>query len=149
MSEEKMEVARRWLEAWNRWVFDDMASFYAPGAEIVSPASRLVGDVYTGQAGLRLYIEHFLEAFERPAFELEEILDAGGPDVVVVYRTRARGRQSGVEVVDRTAEVLTVAGGLIQRQVISVDRSAALQAVGLSPSRRPSRAGHVRRTRRW
>jgi ketosteroid isomerase-like protein len=131
MPDEKMELARRWFEAWNGWVFDDMASFYAPDAEIVSPTSRLVGDIYTGHAGLRLYIEHFLEAFERPAFELEEILDAGGPDVVVVYRTRARGRQSGVEVFSGTAEVLTVASGLIQRQVIYMDRSAALEAVGL------------------
>jgi ketosteroid isomerase-like protein len=64
-------------------------------------------------------------------FELEEILDAGGQDVVLVLGVRARGTQSGVEVGTRTAEVLTFHRGLIRRRVIYMDRSAALEAVGL------------------
>jgi ketosteroid isomerase-like protein len=132
MSQENVEIARRCFDAWSRWAIDEIAACYAPDAEIVSPESELFGHTYTGREGLRLYIEHFTAVFEPPAFELEEILDAGDQGVVSVVRLRARGTRSGVEVADRTASVFTIRDGVISRQVIYVDRAEALEAVGLS-----------------
>ena len=131
MSQENVEVVRRCYDAWRRWVFEDIASLYAADAEIVSPESEMFGQTYRGHDGLRLYIEHFVAVFEPPVFELEEILDAGDR-VVAVIRLHARGKQSGVEVSDRTANVFTVANGVIRRQVIYTNRTEALGAVGLS-----------------
>ena len=131
MSQENVEIVRRCFDAWRRWEFDDIAPLYAADAEIVSPASELFGHTYRGRDGLRLYIEHFVAVFEPPVFELEEILDAG-ERVVSVVRLHARGKQSGVEASDRTANVFTVANGVIQRQVIYRNRAEALEAVGLS-----------------
>jgi ketosteroid isomerase-like protein len=79
-------------------VFEDIAACYAPDAEIVSPSSEMFGRTYQGHEGLRLYIDHFIAAFEPPSFDLEEIVDAG----------------------------------LIEGEVIYLDRDEALDAVGLS-----------------
>ncbi len=112
-------------------MLEDIAACYSADAQIISPGSEMFGRTYSGHAGLRLYIEDFIAVFEPPVFELEEILDAG-ERVVSVVRVRARGRQSGAQVRTRTANIFTVRQRLIRRQVIYMDRSEALEAVGLS-----------------
>jgi ketosteroid isomerase-like protein len=131
MSQENVEVARRCFEAWSNWVFEDIAACYAPDAEVVSPRSEMFGRTYQGHEGLRLYIDHFVAAFEPPSFELEEIVDAG-ERVITVALCRTRGNESGVAVSQRTATVCTIRDGLIQREVIYLDRAEAFEAVRLS-----------------
>jgi ketosteroid isomerase-like protein len=130
MSQENVEVARRCFEAWSSWVFEDIAACYAPDAEIVSPSSEKFGRTYRGHEGLRLYIDHFVAAFEPPSFDLEEIVDVG-ERVITVAVCRTRGNESGVAVSQRTATVCTIRDSLIQREVIYLDRGEALAAVGL------------------
>jgi ketosteroid isomerase-like protein len=131
MSQENVELARRCFDAWSSWVFEEIAAFYARDAEIISPSSEMFGRTYRGHDGLRLYIEHFVAAFEPPSFELEEIVDAG-ERVITVALCRTRGRESGVAVSQRTATVGTIRDGLISREVIYLNRNDALAAAGMA-----------------
>jgi ketosteroid isomerase-like protein len=131
MSQETVELARQCFDAWSSWVFEDIAAFYARDAEIISPSSEMFGRTYRGHEGLRLYIDHFVAAFEPPSFELEEIVDAG-ERVITVAVCRTRGSESGVAVSQRTATVCTIRDGLIRREVIYLNRNDALESVGLS-----------------
>ena len=74
MSREDVELVRIVREAWRRLAVEEIGALYTADAEIVSPSSELFGGIYRGREGLRRYVSAFLEAFERPTFELEELL---------------------------------------------------------------------------
>ncbi len=64
---------------------------------------------------------------------LEEFIDAGDADVVVIVTTRGKARGSGIEVEwKHHAGVWTVEGGKIIRVVWYPTREEALEAAGLA-----------------
>jgi ketosteroid isomerase-like protein len=88
-------------------------------------------DEYRGHAGLRRWFEDWSSAWAEFSIEPEEMLDAG-ERVVAVFRLRAKGRGSGVEVERHDAMVFELREGKICRIDYYNNRRDALKAVGLA-----------------
>jgi ketosteroid isomerase-like protein len=73
----------------------------------------------------------WLGAWESYTAEAEELIDAGD-QVVVVHHEHGRGRGSGAEVDNRSANLFDVRNGKIVRRRPFPDRAEALEAVRLS-----------------
>jgi predicted N-acetyltransferase YhbS/ketosteroid isomerase-like protein len=134
MASERLQLVRRLRDAWCRFVPDEIVAFYSVDAEIVSPTGEMFGQTYRGHDGLRRYLSDFAAAFEAPAFEVEELIDAG-TCVVEIVQVSARGRHCGAEVRRRIASLYKLRAGVVIEHVIYLDRAEALAAAGLR--RRP------------
>lgn len=83
-----------------------------------------------GPEGIQGAWRRWYEAFDEVQFEWDEVSDAGD-DVVVTYRSKARGRGSGA-VVDQAITLLwTLQAGKVVRIRAYADRAEALTAAGL------------------
>jgi ketosteroid isomerase-like protein len=83
-----------------------------------------------GPDGIQTAWRRWYEAFEDVRFEWDKVADAGD-DVIVTYRTYARGRGSGV-VVDQAITLLwTLRAGKVVHIRAYADRADALEAAGL------------------
>jgi hypothetical protein len=72
-------------------------------------------------------------SFEALTFEVEEVLEAPGGQVVMLIRARGRGRGSEVEIDDPIAWVWSFRGDEPVRLTVYEERADALAAVGLPP----------------
>ena len=82
----------------------------------------------TATAGSRRY---WLDAFEDIRWDPEEMLDFGGKQFLVTTQQTGHGSGSGVAVSKPVFQLFTLRRGLVVRQEDFVDRSKALEAVGL------------------
>jgi ketosteroid isomerase-like protein len=130
MSEENLEVARRFIELgrrgdWSRLdlLADDVV--YRPIAEITETGE------YHGRNGFRRYMEGFLESewADDLGFEGTTFRDYGDA-VIVRIQLSGLGRVSGIDFSGRVFQVLTFSGGEIVRVEDFLDRSDALRAAG-------------------
>jgi ketosteroid isomerase-like protein len=86
---------------------------------------------YRGHAGVGRWLEDWAAAWSEFSMEPEEFLDVG-ERVVMVFRMKATGLGSGVEVERQDAMVFTVGNGKVVRLDYYNNRTEALEAVGLS-----------------
>jgi ketosteroid isomerase-like protein len=70
--------------------------------------------------------------WEELEFEADEVLDVGDDRVLVLVRTHAKGKSSGVAVEQEVAHVLTIRDGCLVHFKVYPDREQALSAVGLA-----------------
>jgi ketosteroid isomerase-like protein len=63
---------------------------------------------------------------------VEEFIDGGGDDVLMLAHVRARTLRDGVQIEHAPAAVCTLADGRIGQLAFYLDRAEALEAVGLS-----------------
>ena len=126
-----MEIVRRVCAEWERGNFQTPEVF-DPDVHVVWVNPILVPAAEThGLEELGARMREFLEAWGSVTATAEEILDAG--DKVVCFSVwHARGRESGVPVEDRQANVWTFVDGRATRLVNYGDRAKALQDAGLS-----------------
>ena len=134
MSEENLELLRRFIEAFNRGDVEGALALADPPQEFeFVPSGVLIpdlADVQRGPEGLRRLIEVFLGEFHNPYVNAHELIDAG--DQVFVSATiRGRGKQSGAETSWDFWGVSTVRHGRLVRFQGFTDRDPALEAVGL------------------
>jgi ketosteroid isomerase-like protein len=142
MSEENVELVRRLQvapdmdlvalfrdDAMTESLIETVAPLFDPGFEcvLVLPGAR----EHTGLPGLRTAWLEWLEPWESYRVEIEDVIDAGDAAVVL---TRDYGRRPGMEAEVRLlgAAVWTVRDGKIVRAEFYGDRTAALEAAGLS-----------------
>ena len=130
MSQENVEVVKRFFGAWNARDADALAERTHPQAEILLPRNLLEGGSYTGPAGVRRALADALETWEETIVTVEGIREAEDQLVVLgrTFNTPPGGPRTE-----------TVAGYLIQVQdgkVASLrpfmSHQEALEAVGLS-----------------
>ena len=135
MSAENVDVVRRIYEAAAGRDSPTVLSLYDPEVELDDTRLGLVGHqrIRRGHEGLRSIFREWHEAWEEVEYDYEEIIDAGGAEVVSVVTRRGRGRSSGADVALRVALVWTVRGGRVVRLVWWPTREEALRSVGLSP----------------
>jgi len=131
MSEEYAEIARAAYEAFNRGDLDGMLDLCAPDIEWQDRGLSLDTSVMTGKGPVRAYFDTVMEPWDEVRREPEEIIDLGGDRVLVLFRTSARGKGSGVEVDARAGDLLTFREGRVARWIGYPDRAQALNAVGL------------------
>jgi ketosteroid isomerase-like protein len=125
-----VELVLRNLDALSRTDLDAVMDTYDPDAELdISPFGFESSDgaVCKGRHEIRQAFEGVLEAWSEVCIEPHSLID-GGRQVLVAFHFWGR-TASGIELEQDGAEVSTVSGGRIVREVIYPSASAALQAV--------------------
>jgi ketosteroid isomerase-like protein len=131
MSQENVEVVRRSLDAFERGDFD--AAMEALDPRIEYDLTHFPdGKVYLGHDGVREAFRIWLGTWEDYRQEIDEVIDLGEDEVVVVLREFGRGKGSGIEVERPTAGVWTLRDGKAVRIRFYAGKAEALEAAGLS-----------------
>jgi ketosteroid isomerase-like protein len=135
MSEENVELIRRFTEAIDRGDLDGAVAIVNPPPEFESDPSTWfpgvdVFDVQRGPEGLRRLLEPVWGDFDDLHVELQELIDAGD-QVFAAATVRGRGKHSGVETSMDLWGVWTMRDGRAIRWQGYTDRAAALEAAGL------------------
>jgi ketosteroid isomerase-like protein len=132
MSQENVEIVRRFFDAWN--ANDVVAARELFDPEVVIDRSRSIGSdarVYRGRDEAEHLWRDWHATWEVWRSDIAEYIDAGD-DVVVLGRGVGRGRDGGVPVEANISQVFTVHRGRIVRGCLFQTRTEALEAVGLS-----------------
>jgi ketosteroid isomerase-like protein len=131
MSQEKVEIVRRFTEAWNRRDLVTAVALWRSDAEMDWSRSRgpLQG-VHHGIGEIEAFWNEFLSTFEDIQLAAHSLTEIGS-EVVVPNTARFHGRD-GIEVIARSTFVFTVESGQITRLRMFEEHTEALEAVGLS-----------------
>lgn len=131
MSQEKVEVVKQALDAFNRRDIEALQALHAPDMELDWSASRgFVAGVYRGFDEFQRFWTEYFDAFEEIAVEPDRFIHAG-ESVVVPNVVRMRGRD-GIQVSARSTLVYTVRNRKISRLCLYQETEEALQALGLA-----------------
>jgi ketosteroid isomerase-like protein len=131
MSQENVEIVRRFLEAYNRRDLEGMIELMDPTFEF---RSHFVGieSVHRASEGFPdTYFQMLDDAYDHFEVVLSEYIDAGAA-VLTVGRAEWRGKTSGVEGETPVLPAFWLRAGRVFRAETFTDRPAALDAVGLS-----------------
>jgi ketosteroid isomerase-like protein len=108
-----------------------LAAFYDPDVEWHGTIGGLdEGTVRYGHEEVIRGFDDYFAVWERLDLRPEEIIDMGNELLIFVHEV-ARGRESGVVVETDTATISTLREGMVVRVRSFMDRSQALEAVGL------------------
>jgi ketosteroid isomerase-like protein len=135
VSQKNLEIVRKLFEATSKR--DASAVFALLAPEIEYDTTRVgVGNftragVWHGYSGLRSMLEEWNEAWVGVEYELQELVDTGGPIVAMVV-VHARGRRSGVQFDLPGSCLLTLENDKITRVVWFPTHAEGLEAAGLS-----------------
>jgi ketosteroid isomerase-like protein len=127
VSDENVELVRRIYDAWDRE--QSARDFLAEDVEYVNPPYAVEPGVRRGRASFRLV----RETYEDFRIHIEEIIDAGGDDVLVLAHYTASGRGSGVPLAGEHAYVWTVRDGQAVRFQWFQAHREAYEAAGMQP----------------
>ena len=130
MSQENVELVRRFYEAWAR---DESGPIELMHSEIeyVNPPGAVEPGTRRGRAAFSTAVQGVFDGWESWQVEPEQFR-AEGDRVVVVLRYRARGRGSGVEIQGRESALWTLRDGKVLRYAWFQGPTDALEAAGLS-----------------
>jgi ketosteroid isomerase-like protein len=132
MSSANLQLTRRCLSC-----FGAALPKHDSGIELLCPDAEwdvsdfLDGQVYRGRAAIRAFWEYLYEEVWEDVEMVEERLVDAGDTVVAMVRFQGAGRSSGAPVDLPIAWTFEFSGGCIARVKFSLDRTAALAAVGL------------------
>src|SRR4051794_35451035 len=131
MSQENVELTRRFVDAYNRRDLEWISEIIDPTFEF---RSRFVGieAVHRAPEGFpHSYFEMLDEAYEHFQVVLSEYIDAGAA-VLATGRAEWRGKVSGVQGETPILPAFWLQAGKLLRAETFTDRAEALAAVGLS-----------------
>jgi ketosteroid isomerase-like protein len=131
MSQENVELLRPVYEEWERGNLRAGAELLDPEVESVWPREFPSGGTYRGLKGHGDAMREWLSPWEDFRLIAEGFYEADNR-VVVPFRVRGRGKESGVEVERRWAHIWTLRGDKAVRFEVYLDPAEALAAVGLS-----------------
>src|SRR5262245_24051172 len=130
MSQENVEVVRRGMDHLNR-TGEPLWDLLDPEVEwIIDPIGLLAG-TYRGHQGVLEFLKRLGEGFDEFHIEVDDTIDAGD-SVVVLCRTRTRGRGSGLTVEQPAGWVCRVREGRVVTARVYFRPAEALEAAGLS-----------------
>ena len=133
MSQENVELVKRFVDAYNRRDVEAMLNDLDPEIEWHSGILTALGRdaaVYRGHDGFRQGLRDIYEALGETQIEYSEIRDLGSR-TLAIGRFRARGRGSGAEIDSPNASVADFKNGKAVRIRTYFDREEALEAAGL------------------
>jgi ketosteroid isomerase-like protein len=151
MSEEAVEAVRRAfqeasrvsdpsgrrMDVLNRKSLDIVFQSFDPEIEVREDPRFPEAGLFRGREAARSYFEQFTESFDEFSFEAEDFIDLGDDQVLVLFRLRTRGKESGANVEARPGWIYTIRNGKAVRIEAYVERSEALAAAGLETHDRP------------
>ena len=130
MSQENVEVVR---QMWECFLGDSPASglsFCDPDIEW-DGTNLPDGTLARGRAAIVEHLTRWIEMWDDWTMEAERFIDAGGDQVVFVFREIGRS-DSGLQMDERHAELYTLRGRKVVYRRGFSDPREALEAVGLS-----------------
>jgi ketosteroid isomerase-like protein len=128
VSEANVELTRRAFEALAEGGIEAMLPFVDEGFEMTTPSELAAEpDTYRGHEGVRRWFDSFYEAMDQVRIEPQEIVEAGD-QVVMRFRMVARGRTTGLELVQEAAGLCTIADDRVTRLEFFVTFDEALSA---------------------
>jgi ketosteroid isomerase-like protein len=130
MSQENVEIARRWNAAYNRRDMETLFALTASDFEFRS-IFLTMESIFRGHEGLDAYFEAIDDAYEQFVVATDEFIDAGAA-VLLVAHVEWRGKESGAEGTMPLCVAAWLRAGEVFRLETFTDRSQALAAVGLS-----------------
>jgi ketosteroid isomerase-like protein len=130
MSRANVEAIRRCLSCFRAAEPDSGIELLCPDAEW-DVSDFLDGEVYKGRAAIRAFWKYLYEEVWECVTMVEERLIDAGETVVAMVRFQGAGRSSGAPVDLPIAWTFQFRGGCIARVKFSLDRTAALEKVGL------------------
>jgi len=129
MSNENVDKARDFIDAYNRRDFDAAVEAFDPEIEWVLP-ERQSSDSCRGPDEVKRFWEGLDETFDELRLEPQEYLDAGDR-VATRLRHHGRGKRSGLEINEELYhQVVTFRGGRMVRIEYFGEWSEALEAAG-------------------
>jgi ketosteroid isomerase-like protein len=131
VSEENVEMVRRWIEAQNRDDLDAWLSGFAPDAEWHTSGRFADRGVYRGREGLVRYWSELQQDIEELSTSVSEIR-ASGDKVFVAATLTGRGRLSKAGFEERAWLVATCCAEGVERVEAYLDPDEALEAAGLT-----------------
>jgi ketosteroid isomerase-like protein len=130
MSRENVEIVRQAIECFNRGDLDAAARYSDPEVEVDWSRSRgLEAGIYCGRQAARDFWNTFLDMFHQITVIPDEFIEVR--DHVVVPNSTLLCGRDGIEVVARSATVVTVRHGRIVEWTLYQEKAEALEAVGL------------------
>jgi uncharacterized protein len=130
VSQANVELVRTIYARFRAGDTEGALALYHPDMEIHDRPEVPDPQVYRGYEGVLDALRASDAAFERLELTPEEFVDAGD-QVVVVFRFRGTGRESGVPVDDRLAHRWTIRDGKALRMDVHSTPDEALRAAGL------------------
>jgi ketosteroid isomerase-like protein len=132
MSEENVDLARRYVEAFNSGGLDATRPLRTSTIEIVDPPTMPDADTYVGEAAARARVESYMTFGWDGQFREVEYIDAG-EEVIVVWRLQGRGALGGVPLdIPTLAHIYAFEGDKVKRIRQYMTKAEALEAAGLS-----------------
>ena len=133
MSRDKVDVAERMVDAYNRRDVDGLfAELATPDFEWHPGIHRaLDGGSYRGREGVERFTADTSENWAELQIIADELRDLGDR-VLVLGRLEGRGKGSGVPVVQPVVTILDFRGDRVWRSRVYLDRAEGLRAAGLS-----------------
>ena len=131
MSEENVEIARRWVGAYNRRDLDGLIGLTDPAVVLDNSNAAFDGAVYRGHDGVREWLSWVRGMWKCQQFKPQEFIPVGENQVIVAVLLVSVGRDD-VETVAHGAAVTTVREEKVTQLKTFQSRADALEAVGLS-----------------
>jgi ketosteroid isomerase-like protein len=129
VASERLEMARRGIEAHNGGGFEALAALLHDDVVAVVPAGLPNEGVYRGPDGFAHMMAHWGEAWEDFRVEIEELTEEG--DAVLAQVTqRGRGRGSGIETTMRAVHLIRFRDGRVLFWRLCADLAEARSHIG-------------------
>ena len=132
MSQENVELARQYVEAFNRGGLDATESLRHPEIEVFDPPDLPDADRHVGEAAVRKVVEGYLAIGWNGRFDVQEYIDAGD-EAVVIWHMTGTGGGGGVPLdLPAFGHVYAFQAGKARRIRQYLTRAEAIEAAGLS-----------------
>ena len=133
MSQENVEIVRRFEDSWTKQDLDAALECVHPGMEFDwSDSMGPFRGTYEGYDGLAQFWTQMLDAWEHFSPQMVEAIDCGPEGLITVDVVRAQGKGSGIAIEARGAMLWTLRDGKIVRAKMFQTKQEALKAAGLS-----------------
>jgi ketosteroid isomerase-like protein len=132
MSEENVELARQYVEAFNRGGLDATEDLRHPDIEVFDPPNFPDADRHVGEAAVRKLVESYLAIGWNGQFDVQEYIDAGDEAVVIWHLTGTSGGGGVPLDVPALGHVYAFQDDKLRRLRQYLTRAEALEATGLS-----------------
>jgi ketosteroid isomerase-like protein len=132
VSDERLEVMRRWADSWNRVDLDAFADLFDANAELITDPTWMEAGPVRGRVAIRGWYEGLKESWEgQDVVALRELFEVRDK-VVARFLWQVRGRTSGIEMDLDATSINNLKQGKIVWQQWYFDHAQALKAVGLA-----------------
>ena len=131
MSEENVELVRKFYEAFERRDWDAMFRDTHADFEMTTQLGPTAGRIRRGREQVTAFAEDYLTAFDTFIWEPDEFFE-NGDQVVALVTIRAQPRGGSADLVTHNGHLWTVRDGVILSLETFPEPGKALEAAGLS-----------------